>query len=404
MGALFTLLKTAPAQVDSLSVQQVLALCGNGKLTDGSECSQSFRQYLQVATSENLFNYVQTCLEESFDRSGFVLQDVVNECGRRLDYQIENGLYQGTHKAIGFDGLWIECGGYSLVVEVKTTDSYRINLDKIATYRDKLISENKISKDSSVLIVVGREDTGDLEAQVRGSKHAWNIRLISTDALAKLVALKENSESKVAAKIHELLVPFEYTKLDKIIEIAFTVAEDASSAAEQEQVPVEPATDEKLKQQHTSSEVIADIRARIVNALSVKYAPLVRNSRALYWSADKKSRAAITISKLYADGGYWYAYHSKWDEFLAAGEKGWYVLGCVGRNEAYAIPYDWIHSRCEHLSMTEREDDRHWHILLYPDASGDLSLHIGNGVNESLAPFKISPSKPIATGQSSTGQ
>jgi len=34
-----------------------------------------------------------------------------------------------------------------------------------------------------VLIVVGRQDTGELEAQIRGSRHAWDIRLISAEAL-----------------------------------------------------------------------------------------------------------------------------------------------------------------------------------------------------------------------------
>jgi hypothetical protein len=36
MNALQTLLKTDPIQVDGLSIEQVLALCGTGKLTDNS--------------------------------------------------------------------------------------------------------------------------------------------------------------------------------------------------------------------------------------------------------------------------------------------------------------------------------------------------------------------------------
>src|SRR5581483_10807784 len=227
MKPLLTLLKNDPAQVDSLSVEQIVALCGNGKLSDNSECSRDLREYLQIAKSENLQKYLQTCLQSSFDRSGFVLQDIVNEFGKRLDYTVENGLYQGKSNAVGFDGLWNECGGYHVVVEVKTSDAYRINLDTISRYRDTLIATQKITMESSILIVVGRQDTGDLEAQVRGSKHAWTVRMISADALAKLVTLKENSELDSVAKIHELLIPFEYTKLDKIIEIAFTVAEDA---------------------------------------------------------------------------------------------------------------------------------------------------------------------------------
>jgi hypothetical protein len=395
MNALQTLLKTDPGQVDGLSIEQVLALCGTGKLTDNSTCSKEFCEYLQVAKTDSLIKYLRTCLQEKFDAGPLVLQDVVNEFGRRLDYTVENGLYKGKVNAIGFDGLWADVDGRSIIVEVKTTDTYRINLDTIAGYREALVTAGKVSKDSSVLIVVGRQDTGDLEAQVRGSKHAWTIRIISADALATLVALKENTEQADSVKrIHELLVPFEYTRLDRIIEIAFTVTEDAKAALEEEQATLpadlsSSANEGSTKQQHTSPEIIAAVRANIIAALSVKYSPLVKKSRALYWSADKSMRVVVTVSKRYGESGYWYAYHLPWDEFLSEGQAGLYVLGCVGRNEAFAIPYEWIHARVESLNFTEREDGKHWHILVYPTDDGRLVLRLKNGKNESLDAFKL---------------
>src|SRR5436305_1324105 len=194
MNPLSSLLKNDPSQIDRLSIQQIVNLCGSGKLTDSSECSRDLREYLQIAKSGHLINYLQTCLHAGFERSGNVLQDVVNELGRRLDYTIENGLYQCRTNAIGFDGLWTDPGGHTLVAEVKTTDAYRINLDVIGRYRDELIQSGKITSRSSILLIVGRQDTGDLEAQVRGSRHAWVIRIISADALVKLVTLKESTE------------------------------------------------------------------------------------------------------------------------------------------------------------------------------------------------------------------
>jgi hypothetical protein len=322
MKPLLSLLKNDPPQIDRLSVQQILALCGDGKLTDGSECSRDFREYLQIAKSSDLIKYVQSCLQSPFERSGNVLQDVVNELGRRLEYSVENGLYQGRVNAIGFDGLWSDATGHTLVVEVKTTDAYRINLDVIGGYREDLIQDGKVTSSSSIALVVGRQDTGDLEAQVRGSRHAWTVRIISADALGKLVMLKESAELASATKIHELLVPFEYTRLDKIIEIAFTVAEEASEAAE-EQTPVDADADaDSPKQQHTPGEVIEQVRSRIVTALSGKYSPLVKKSKALYWSVDKTVRAAVTISKLYDNGGFWYAHHPQWDTFLSEARTG----------------------------------------------------------------------------------
>ncbi len=400
MNPLQTLLQTDPRQVDALSAEQVLALCGNGKLTDNSQCSLDFRGYLQVAKSDSLIKYVRACLDEKFDAGALFLQDVVNEFGRRLDYTVENGLYRGKVNAIGFDGAWTDSDGRSIVVEVKTTDAYRINLDTIAAYREGLIVAGRISRDSSVLIVVGRQDTGDLEAQVRGSKHAWTIRIISADALATLVALKESTEQPNSVRrIHELLVPFEYTKLDKIIEIAFTVTEDARAALEDEQAPLagdlgSSSAEGAAKQQHTSPEIIAGIRANIIAALSAKYSPLVRKSRALYWSADKSLRVVVTVSKRYEDSGYWYAYHLPWDVFLSEGRLGFYVLGCVGRNDAFAIPYDWIHTRVGLLNFTERDQGKHWHILLYPADNDQLVLRLKNGKNEALDGFKLALNDP----------
>jgi len=96
-------------------------------------------------------------------------------------------------------------------------------LDRIAEYRTKLVEGKRVSeKASSILIVVGRQDTGDLEAQIRGSRHAWDIRLISAEALLRLVELKENlDDPTVSTRISGILIPREYTRVDAIIDLVF---------------------------------------------------------------------------------------------------------------------------------------------------------------------------------------
>lgn len=89
----------------------------------------------------------------------------------------------GKTNTTNFDGIWKESSGLHIVIEVKTSDAYRINLDTVANYRECLIRESGISENSSILLVVGRKDTGDLEAQIRGSKHAWGTRIISAESL-----------------------------------------------------------------------------------------------------------------------------------------------------------------------------------------------------------------------------
>jgi len=108
------------AAVTSLSIEQIVATAGDGKLRDDSTCSAELRQFLAEVGSEQLAAYARHCLVESFAKSGLVLQDVVNELGRRLDFKVSNGRYQGVAGGIGFDGIWRGPDDADLVVEVKT--------------------------------------------------------------------------------------------------------------------------------------------------------------------------------------------------------------------------------------------------------------------------------------------
>jgi hypothetical protein len=65
-----------------------------------------FREFLVLVPIGSLFMYVRQCLDMPFQKSGAVLQDLVNELGRRLDFEVENGLYQGHRKRDCFHGIW----------------------------------------------------------------------------------------------------------------------------------------------------------------------------------------------------------------------------------------------------------------------------------------------------------
>src|SRR6266702_4098359 len=164
--------KSNKDEVLKLTIEQVLSNAGDGNLKDATKCSEELRGFFKFAPSSCLFDYARHCLEKSFEKSGLVLQDIVNELGRRLDFEVENGLYQGKPKAVGFDGIWRSKDQPDLIVEVKTTDYVTVSLDKLAEYKERLTAENKVGRNASIVIVVGREDTGALEAQVRGSRYA----------------------------------------------------------------------------------------------------------------------------------------------------------------------------------------------------------------------------------------
>lgn len=386
-----------------LSLKQVVTLCGDGELRDDDASSFELRKYLTLIESAKLFEYIEACLNEKIDKGGFVLQDLVNELGRRLEYKVDNGLYQGVSGKIGCDGIWRKPDGYAFVIEVKTSDAYRINLDKLALYRTKLIEAGNIPGKSSILIVVGRQDTGDLEAQIRGSRHAWDIRLISSDALINLVRLKERAEENTTSKIHEVLQPFEYTRLDRIVDLAFVAAKESEETNARElgvfEVEIDDIPTARVKNEKTAyapSPGIEAVRSRILDAYRRLYKiDLVRKSPVLFWTPDHSHRVACTISKSYQTAQaqyYWYAFHQPWQSFLRDGETSFFVLGCLDRNEAFVLPLPWIEERLALLNTTAKADGKlFWHLHLRADNNhAPLNLCLAGRTQElSLEEFRI---------------
>lgn len=67
------------------SIRQVLSLAGDGKLRNNNQTCQEFRKLLSVFPTEYLVKYANECLDDKFDDSGLVLQDIINQAGKRLE-------------------------------------------------------------------------------------------------------------------------------------------------------------------------------------------------------------------------------------------------------------------------------------------------------------------------------
>jgi len=282
---------------------------------------------------------------------------------------------------------------------VKTTDYVTVRLEKIAEYKEKLFAEGKVSKDASILIIVGREDTGALEAQVRGSRYAWDMRLISIERLIKLVQIKEKSDDRSTVnQIRQLLQPFEYTKIDKIIDVIFTTAVNVESQQEIEPEPPasgggEDGEHESGKQIRTDPELLDAKRQQAVDAFALLQSKeLVKRSRTLFWSPDKALRVCCAVSKRYEGDyqPYWYAYHPKWDEFLAEGKAGYFILSCMDRDEAFAVPFSWIQKNKKNLNKTDRGDRSYWHVPITTIERGKLAINTSKiGTKTPLEPYRF---------------
>ena len=82
---------------------------------------------LKAVSSEVIGKWLEECLDYRFTDFGFVLQDTVNEVGRRLGFDVIHGVYR-SHTNEGYDGLWRVPGGRAILVESKSSNSFSINL------------------------------------------------------------------------------------------------------------------------------------------------------------------------------------------------------------------------------------------------------------------------------------
>jgi hypothetical protein len=393
--------KATPGTILGMSISAILNIATNGdRLRDGSDGAREFREFLSQVDAKKLAEFAVYCVENSFQDSGQVLQDLVNEMGRRLGFRAENGRYQGVRNDIGFDGIWSDLNG-SIVVEVKTTDAYTIKLDTVARYRDRLVEDGRVNKDAPILLVIGRNDTSSLEAQVRGSRHAWSMRIVSVDALIKLMDVNlSTSGGAVTEKIHTILRPMEYTRIDEIVDIVFTTVEDKESsvrddlgaAADEEDVETDRAS---FTQERTPKEVLAQRKQLAVDLVSRREGvSLVRMRHSMYASTNDELRVVVAVSKRYErDGGYWYAFHDNPQRtYLKNSSKGFFVLGMVDQDFVHAIPLQILEAHWDEIGETVRSNGAVYKHLVVASDNGRFSIKL-RGANRSfpIDDYRLTP-------------
>jgi len=154
--------------------------------------------------------WLKVCQDSSTVHKNYPLlhQDLVNLLGTRLGFEVQLGDY-----GQGPDGIW-KLGKTTLVVEIKSSSHY-LDLSKVDNYMRHTQASGGLA--------ICPEFAQDRIAAVKGGYQ--NIRLLTTDALCKLVELKEkqnlNSENALA-----ILVPQEMFLLDGLIELIYGIASE----------------------------------------------------------------------------------------------------------------------------------------------------------------------------------
>jgi hypothetical protein len=387
--------KATRESILKMNLEAIIRIAGDGQLKDGNETSAEFRQFLTEVESEKLSEYATYCIENAFTGSGQVLQDVINEIGRRLGFTAENGRYQGVKNDIGYDGIWSN-GSESLVIEVKTTDAYTIKLDVIAKYRDRLVEAQRIPKDTPILLVIGRNDTESLEAQVRGSKHAWSMRIIGIDALIKLMEVNLSTLStEVTEKIHTILRPFEYTRIDKIVDVVFTAAEDKESElSEPDVAEFKSGSTSSATQDRTPAEVLQQKKNDCIRKIAERFDRTIhRKKHSMYADALDDIHVIVSISKRYekSETFYWYAYHDEPQrKYLSTAKIGMMIFGLTDQDFAFAVPFELLEKYWGNMYETTKKNGQIYkHIYIYLK-DGKFYLRVREkGTEIDLSEFKL---------------
>lgn len=360
---------------DGKTLEQILKFSGDGKLKDDSNTCKEFRSFLSILPTDTLEVFANECLETTFDSAAYALQDIVNELGTRIGFSVEHGLYRGKRNAIGFDGFW-QSSGNCIIVEVKTTDTYSIDLDTIATYRNKLIEEKKAKiENSSILLVVGRKDTGGWEAQIRGSKHAWDMRMISIDSLFKLLRLKEDllDDENTFKHICQILKPLEFTRLDYLIDTIFITGKDAQ-AIDDGNISSESDTHNDNEEEHEIKPAPVNFNSEcIVNIEKWLNTKLHKRTRTLYDNKEKSIGLTCAVSKNHGtieSPKYWFAFHPHQKESLNKYETAYVSFGCGSADNIFVFEYKQFLLYLDKMWTTEKDDRMYWHIQLKITESG----------------------------------
>ena len=371
-----------PSFFAGLEIHQIVPLAGDGQLADGEESSRQFRAFLAELSPKDLSCYAGQCLKKMggkksrFPDAGFALQDIVNQTGVCIGFSVEAGLYRGVAGQSGHDGIWRMAGDpRALIVEVKTSDAYRAHLDRLAGYRRLLAAEGLVDADStSFLVVVGREDTGELEDQIRGSRLARDLRMISVDALMRLAKLREDIDSPDAARrVREILFPKEFTKLDELVESLFFTAEDYKRESESDSPEIGAIFGGDVLPSKTSAirlfqeECMDVVRKRL--GLN-----LVRRERSFYFAANGKAGAWCGVSRFHEDRRmYWFTIYRDHRDAAAAVPNMHFVFGCGSPDNVLLIPKDRFFSLLEEISLHSHKDrGKCWHVKILLRENGRL--------------------------------
>ena len=375
------------------TLPQIIAFAGDGKLRDDNETSREFRELLGHIQLPEIRIYAEQCLKLSaseFAEGGLVLQDIVNQVGKRLGFKVGDGRYsRGTMDNPAYDGVWELPGKRVIVVESKLNAAFGAELDRVARYRLRLIAQRPDLSEElvSILLVAGRGDMDNLTMQIRGSRHAWDMRIISVDALLKIAEIKERVEEPTFRRFHEILVPREFTCLDEVADLFLSTASEASveedEAAEMEAAAAGDSLNLKAVDSPKKLPFLIATINRAECALKDREeiaSGLIPRSRTTLSTPDNACGVVCLTSKNYRRAGdrFWFSLRSHQKAFLDSHSRAWVILGCGTEDVIFLIPWQDLSFRLDSLLKNYNGNVEQWHIHIH-ESNGRLVMRPQSG-------------------------
>ncbi len=211
-----------------LTLDRIVGLAGDW--TDGSRASEQFREIIEdeQTTTEEIEAYLQEAIDGSEQYHNKALQDLVNNIGRRLGFEVEYGVYQGRSDTIGYDGHWISTAtddDTHLVVETKTNTAYSINPGQAGEYMAELVDEYEVDREQVYgLYVIGEGDVETVSQTVLGSQYRDRMRVITAQRLLDLLEIQEDSGLR-HDQVVDLLLPINAVDVGQLVGLIQDVIE-----------------------------------------------------------------------------------------------------------------------------------------------------------------------------------
>jgi hypothetical protein len=161
-------------------------------------------------------------------------------------------------------------------------------------------------------------------------------------------------------RIHDILIPREFTRLDQIVDIVFSTAEEIR----QEDLPEDES--EEPERRHEPKFIPVAFHEACVERIQIDLkTPFLRESRATFASPDGSAALVCSVSKEHGRSdapGYWFAFHPHQQQSLEGVSSAYVAFGCGSPNQVLLVPFPEFKQWLPNMNVTEREDRMYWHV------------------------------------------